>query len=207
MQLNFFEIIDILGTLSFAISGTSAAMRKQLDIFGIIIIAFVTSIGGGTLRDVLIGRVPVAWLQDGKTITVIFVGTVATIVFGTWVKKLNYTLFIFDAMGLGLCTLIGIQKGMDLHFSAGICIALGTMTGCFGGVIRDILLNEIPLIFRKEIYASVCILGGLCYYGLLFFNIENTVSQVICIVLIVLIRVLVVKYQLSLPSVYVQDKS
>ncbi len=202
MRYNFFEIIDILGSLSFAISGASSAMRKQLDIFGIIIIAFVTSIGGGTLRDILIGKVPVAWLQDSKTIIVILIGTIATIIFGTWVKKLNYTLFIFDAMGLGLFTLVGIQKGMDLHFSAGICIALGTMTGCFGGVIRDTLLNEIPLIFRKEIYASACIFGGLCYYALLLLKVENMLSQAICIVLIVLLRVLVVKHQLSLPSVY-----
>jgi uncharacterized membrane protein YeiH len=203
MHFTFFDIIDILGTLSFAISGTSAAMRKQLDIFGIVIIAFVTAIGGGTLRDILIGRLPVGWLQDGRTITVILIGAVATIAFGTLVKKLNYTLFIFDALGLGLCTLIGIQKGMDMQFSAGICIALGTMTGCFGGVIRDILLNEIPLIFRKEIYASVCIVGGLCFYTLQYFQIDNTLSQILCILLIVLLRIIVVKYQLSLPSVYV----
>jgi uncharacterized membrane protein YeiH len=207
MHLTFLEIINILGTLSFAISGTSAAMRKELDIFGIIIIAFVTAIGGGTLRDVLIGKLPVAWLQDSQTIAVVLVGTITTIIFGTWVKKLNYTLFIFDAMGLGLCTLIGIQKGMELHFSPGICIALGAMTGCFGGVIRDTLLNEIPLIFRKEIYASACIIGGLCYYGLLYLQVENTQAQAICIVLIVLLRVFVVRYQLSLPSVYFNKPS
>jgi uncharacterized membrane protein YeiH len=206
MSLNFFEIIDILGTLAFAISGTSAAMRKQLDIFGIIIIAFITAIGGGTLRDVLIGKLPVAWLQDARTITVILAGSVATVAFGTWVKKLNNTLFIFDALGLGLCTLTGIHKGMELHFSPGICIALGTMTGCFGGVIRDTLLNEIPLIFRKEIYASACIAGGLCYYILLYLHVNNTIAQVACIILIVLMRIVIVKKQLSLPSVY-RDKS
>jgi uncharacterized membrane protein YeiH len=205
MPTTFFDIIDILGTLSFAISGTSAAMRKQLDIFGIVIIAFVTSIGGGTIRDILIGRLPVAWLTDGRTIMVILVGTLATVAFGTWVRKLNTTLFVFDAMGLGLFTLIGIQKGMELHFSMGICIALGTMTGCFGGVIRDILLNEIPLIFRKEIYASACILGGLGYYMLLYLGLENTVAQVICILFIVIFRIVIVKNKLSLPSLYSQQ--
>lgn len=202
IHFSFFEIVNILGTLSFAISGTSAAMRKELDIFGIIIIAFVTAIGGGTLRDILIGKLPVAWLQDNVAMTVIILGTITTIAFGTWVTKLNYTLFIFDALGLGFCTIIGIQKGMELQFSSGICIALGAMTGCFGGVIRDTLLNEIPLIFRKEIYASACIAGGLAYYGLLYFQIENNLAQVICIVFIVIIRIVVVKYQLSLPSVY-----
>jgi uncharacterized membrane protein YeiH len=202
MHFSFFEIVNILGTLSFAISGTSAAIRKELDIFGIVIIAFVTAIGGGTLRDILIGRLPVAWLQDSVAMTVIIIGAITTIAFGTLVKKLNYTLFIFDALGLGFCTIIGIQKGMELHFSSGICIALGAMTGCFGGVIRDTLLNEIPLIFRKEIYASACIVGGLIYYGLLYFKVDNNLSQIICIIFIVIIRVLVVKYHLSLPSVY-----
>jgi uncharacterized membrane protein YeiH len=206
IHFSFFEIVNILGTLSFAISGTSAAMRKELDIFGIIIIAFVTAIGGGTLRDILIGKLPVAWLQDNVGMMVIILGTVTTIIFGTWVKKLNYTLFIFDALGLGFYTIIGIQKGMELQFSPGICIALGAMTGCFGGVIRDNLLNEIPLIFRKEIYASACILGGLAYDGLLYFHTENNLAQIISIVFIVVIRVIVVKYQLSLPSVYFKKK-
>lgn len=207
IHFSFFEIVNILGTLSFAISGTSAAMRKELDIFGIVIIAFVTAIGGGTLRDILIGRLPVAWLQDNVAMTVIILGTITTIAFGTWVTKLNYTLFIFDALGLGFCTIIGIQKGMELQFSPGICIALGAMTGCFGGVIRDTLLNEIPLIFRKEIYASACIAGGLAYYGLLYCQVENNLAQVICIVFIVIIRIIVVKYQLSLPSVYFKKVS
>lgn len=207
IHFSFFEIVNILGTLSFAISGTSAAMRKELDIFGIVIIAFVTAIGGGTLRDILIGRLPVAWLQDNVAMTVIILGTITTIAFGTWVTKLNYTLFIFDALGLGICTIIGIQKGMELQFSPGICIALGAMTGCFGGVIRDTLLNEIPLIFRKEIYASACIAGGLAYYGLLYFQVENNLAQVICIVFIVLLRIVVVKYQWSLPSVYFKKVS
>lgn len=202
MQIPFFEIIDILGTLAFAISGTSEAMRKQLDIFGILIIAFVTSVGGGTLRDVLIGKLPVAWLQNDTTITVILVGALSTLLFGTWIRRLNYTLFLFDALGLGLCTLTGIQKGMELGFSPGICIALGTVTGCFGGVIRDTLLNEIPLIFRKEIYASVCIAGGLLYFLLRYVQMENTTAQVLCISVIVALRIVVVRYKLSLPSVY-----
>ena len=202
MQIPFFEIIDILGTLAFAISGTSEAMRKQLDIFGILIIAFVTSVGGGTLRDVLIGKLPVAWLQNDTTITVILVGALSTLLFGTWIRRLNYTLFLFDALGLGLCTLTGIQKGMELGFSLGICIALGTVTGCFGGVIRDTLLNEIPLIFRKEIYASVCIAGGLLYFLLRQVQMENTTAQVLCIIMIVVLRIVVVRYKLSLPSVY-----
>ncbi len=204
MKFDFFEIIDILGTLSFAISGTSSAIRKRLDIFGIIIIAFVTSIGGGTLRDILIGNTPVGWLKDVTTINVILVGSFLTLISSKLVSRLNYTLFIFDSFGLGLFTLIGIQKGINLHFTPGICIALGTVTGCFGGVIRDILLNEIPLIFRKEIYASVCVVGGLFYYLLNHFQLDSTVSQVLSIIFIVTLRIIIVKYELSLPSIYKQ---
>ncbi|MES2776121.1 MAG: trimeric intracellular cation channel family protein [Bacteroidota bacterium] len=202
MHLDFFHIIDILGTFSFAVSGTSAAMRKKLDIFGVLIIAFVTSIGGGTLRDILIGNTPVAWLRDTTTINVILIASVGTICFGTFIKKFNHTLFLFDSFGLGLFTIIGIQKGIDLQFSPGICVALGTVTGCFGGVARDILLNEIPLVFRKEIYASACIAGGAIFYLLHAINTEYRLSQIVSILVIVLIRIIVVRYKLSLPSFY-----
>lgn len=177
-------------------------MRKKLDIFGVLIIAFVTSIGGGTLRDLLIGSTPVSWLRNATDINVILIATAGTIFFGTFIKKFNHTLFIFDSLGLGLFTIIGIQKGMDLHFLPGICIALETMTGCFGGIARDILLNEIPLIFRKEIYASACIAGGIVFYLLHLFNIDFVIAQLICIAVIVAIRIIAVKYKLSLPSLY-----
>jgi uncharacterized membrane protein YeiH len=201
MTFDFFSIIGILSTLSCAISGTSTAMRKELDIFGIVIISFVTSVGGGTLRDILIGKTPVSWLTNNTTITVIMVGTIATLIFGTWLKKLNYTLFLFDAMGLGLFSLIGIHKGMEMQFSYGICLALGAITGSFGGVLRDVLLNEIPLVFRKEIYASASIVGGIVYFLLLHCQVSDVVAQSICIVLIVVMRVVAVKYVLSLPTV------
>ncbi len=207
MTFDFFHIVDILGTFSFAVSGTSSAMRKKLDIFGVLIIAFVTSIGGGTLRDVLIGNTPVAWLTDATTINVIVIASVGTICFGTFIKKFNHTLFLFDSLGLGLFTIIGIQKGIELQFSPGICVALGTVTGCFGGVARDILLNEIPLIFRKEIYASACIAGGTIFYLLNAINIEERLAQIVCISVIVLIRIIVVRYKLSLPSFYKKNSN
>jgi uncharacterized membrane protein YeiH len=204
--MNYIQVIDILGTISFAVSGTSIAMDKKLDPFGIIIIAFTTSIGGGTLRDVLIGHTPVEWLRNATTINVIFATCIFTIFMRKYVQKMQYSLFLFDAFGLGLYSFVGIQKGLEMNFSPGICIALGTITGCFGGVIRDILLNEIPLIFRKEIYASVCILGGVLFFILRSFAIPNEVVQVICILLIVLLRVLVVKYKWSLPMIYDNER-
>jgi uncharacterized membrane protein YeiH len=203
MDLPFIEIIIILSTLAFAISATSSAMRKHLDIFGIVIIAFVGSVGGGTLRDILIGNTPVSWLQNTTIINTVVVGMLLTLLVNRKLKKINYTLFIFDAIGLGLSTIVGVQKGMDMHFVPGVCVALGAVTGCFGGVIRDILLNEIPLIFRKEIYASVSIAGGIIFYAFTYFNFNEKFSQLFCIIFIVVVRVVVVKYKLSLPSVYV----
>ncbi len=206
MDLSFFEVIEILGTLSFAVSGTSSAMRKRLDIFGILIIAFVTSLGGGTLRDILLGNTPVAWLKDYTTLNVILIGCIVTVVFQRLVKKMNYTLFIFDSMGLGLFTIAGLQTAMKADLSIGMCVALGTITGCFGGVTRDILLNEIPLVFRKEIYASASILGGSLYFVLLHSGIENALAQTISIVFIFLFRIVVVWQKLTLPLFYTDEK-
>jgi uncharacterized membrane protein YeiH len=202
MPLNPFYIIDILGTFSFAVSGTSAAIRKRLDIFGVLIISFVTSVGGGTLRDILIGDTPVGWLRNATTINVVLIATATTVFFRSINKRFNYTLFLFDSLGLGLFTIIGIQKGMELRFSPGICVALGTVTGCFGGVARDILLNEIPVIFRREIYASACIIGGSIFYLLYILPLTNGWAQTVGIACIVLIRIVAVRYNLSLPLFY-----
>lgn len=200
MDTGFLEIIDILGTFSFAVSGAFFAMEKRLDPFGVLIIAFVTAIGGGTLRDLLIGDLPVAWLTNEIITIVIFVAAIGTMLFDNIIKKFNRTLFLFDALGLGLFTLVGIEKGIQLDLSIGICVALGTITASFGGVLRDVLLNQVPLIFRKEIYASASIIGGLFYFLLIHFNIPFDLGKIICILLIVTIRIIAVRYKLALPQ-------
>ena len=200
--MSFLSIIDILGTFAFAVSGAFSAMEKKLDPFGVIILSFVTAIGGGTLRDVLIGDTPVGWLRNGTTTIVIIVAAIGTMFFGNYLKRLTSTLFLFDAFGLGLFTLIGVEKGLQLQFSPGICVALGTITGSFGGVIRDVLLNNVPLVFRKEIYASVSILGGILYLLLLKIDMFSPFATVISIVFIVAFRIIVVRYKLSLPRLY-----
>jgi uncharacterized membrane protein YeiH len=202
MGENLLHIIDILGTFAFAVSGAFSAMEKKLDPFGVIILSFVTAIGGGTLRDLLIGDTPVGWLKDGTATLVIIAAAIGTMLFGQLLKKVTTTLFLFDALGLGLFTLIGVEKGMQLHLSAGICIALGTITGSFGGVIRDVLLNNVPLVFRKEIYASVSIAGGLLYFILLRISLQADLANIICIVFIFISRILVVRYKLALPKMY-----
>ncbi|MCD2426220.1 trimeric intracellular cation channel family protein [Niabella pedocola] len=199
MFSNTSEIIEILGTIAFAISGTFSAMQRKLDVFGVLIIAFVTSVGGGTIRDMLIGDTPVAWMRDVQVCLVILVTSVAAIIFKTYIRKLKVTLFLFDSLGLGLFTVVGLQKGINVGLNPGICIALGTITGCFGGIIRDILLNTIPLIFRREIYATVCIFGGAVYLLLLRFQVNTDISKFMVIAIIVATRIIVVQKQLSFP--------
>ncbi|WP_316823307.1 trimeric intracellular cation channel family protein [Pedobacter gandavensis] len=200
MQIGTMETIEVLGTVAFAISGSFAAMQRRLDPFGVLIIAFVTSIGGGTVRDMLLGDTPVAWMRDVNYCLLILITSLATIFFKTHIKKFKVTLFLFDSLGLGLFTMLGIQKGINFGLSPGICIALGTITGCFGGVIRDTLLNTIPLIFRKEIYATTCILGGSLYFGLKYYKMEDDMANIVVIAFIFILRVVVVKYKLTLPK-------
>lgn len=202
MDYSFLNIIDILGTIAFAVSGAFSAMERKLDPFGVVILAFVTAIGGGTLRDVLIGNTPVAWLRNDVTATVILAAAFITLFFGRYVKQFQKTLFLFDALGLGVFTLIGMEKGLHMELSPGICIALGTITACFGGVIRDVLLNNVPLIFQREIYASACILGGSLYLLLQKTGISNDWNTIIAILSIVAIRVIAMRYKLMLPRVY-----
>nr|WP_294904966.1 trimeric intracellular cation channel family protein [uncultured Lacibacter sp.] len=200
--MSFLSIIDILGTFAFAVSGAFSAIEKKLDPFGVIILSFVTAIGGGTLRDLLIGDTPVRWLRSGTTTLVIIAAAIATMFFGKFLKRFSITLFLFDAFGLGLFTLIGVQRGLQLEFSPGICVALGTITGSFGGVIRDVLLNNVPLVFRKEIYASASILGGILYLLLLKVDMFSPFASIISIMFIVALRIIVVRYKLALPDIY-----
>mgnify|MGYP003417842172 FL=1 len=199
-NLNF--VIEILGTISFAMSGSFAAMQKRLDPFGVLIIAFVTSVGGGTVRDLLLD-VPVFWMHDMIMCSVIFITCLFSMVFKSIEKKFRVTLFLFDSFGLGLFTIVGIQKGLNADLHPLICLTLGTITGCFGGIIRDILLNRIPLIFRKEIYATACILGGGVFLILVkLTGLSYTFVQISTILLIVAIRTFAVKYHWQMPKFY-----
>lgn len=194
------EIIEVIGTIAFAISGTFNAMQRKLDPFGVLIIAFVTAIGGGTVRDLLIGDTPVAWMRDMQTCLIILFTALATMFFKTHVQKMKITLFLFDSLGLGLFTMVGILKGIAFGLNPGICIALGTITGCFGGIIRDTLLNTIPLVFRREIYATACIAGGLLYFLLIYMNVESVVAKLSVVAFIFMLRIIAVKFKLSLPK-------
>lgn len=195
-----FYLLDILGTLAFAISGVLTAFNKKMDPFGVYVIAFVTAVGGGTVRDVLIGRTPVGWMQDLNYVYIITIGFFAAIIFRRKLDRLRRSLFLFDTIGLGVFTLIGLEKGIEINLHPVICIALGTMTACFGGVIRDILCNEIPVIFRKEIYATICIIGGIVFFALRELNVPENLIYLATSGIIITVRLLAVIFKWSLPS-------
>jgi uncharacterized membrane protein YeiH len=174
---------------------------KKLDVFGLAVIAFVTSVGGGTIRDILIGHLPVKWILDSSIVLLIAGVTLITVLFKKRIEKLDKTLTFFDSLGLGFFTLRGIQEGIAVQLDIPSCLILGTITACFGGVIRDILLNEIPTIFRKEIYASACILGGIVFFLLQKFNISDEIIEIITILTIFGLRLVAVKMNISLPKV------
>ena len=200
MDISLFSTFDVLGTIAFAISGALAAMTRKLDLFGIFIIAFVTAIGGGTVRDILIGNNPVMWMENTFYIYLISAVTFLTIVFRHKINHLKTSLFLFDTIGLGVFTITGVEAGISNGLSPIISIALGAITGTFGGVIRDILCNEIPVIFRKEIYATACLVGALGYVVLYNLNVDNDVIYVVTSLIVISIRLVVVKFKISLPS-------
>lgn len=200
-----FEILDSIGVFVFSISGVLSALNKKLDAFGVIIIAFVTALGGGTLRDVLIGKTPVSWMENLTYLYIIVLAYFITIFFKRHLEKLRISLFLFDSIGLGVFTIIGIEKGIEFGLHPIICIILGTITASFGGVIRDILCNEIPVIFRKEIYATVCIAGGILFFLLKRIHLNPDVLYLFTSLFMISFRLLAVKYKWYLPSLYAKD--
>lgn len=203
MQEDFLKVIDILGTVAFAASGVYAAMQKRLDVFGVLIIAFVTAVGGGTVRDIMVGDTPVSWIRNINYSIIILSTVVVVIIFKSSIfRNFKKTLLVFDSIGLGFFTILGIQKGLLYDLNPAICVALGTVTGCFGGVIRDISLNTIPLIFEKEIYATACIVGGIVYFILIHTPLNVDIIEGISIFIVFLTRMLAVRFDWRLPNIY-----
>ncbi|WGK64274.1 trimeric intracellular cation channel family protein [Croceiramulus getboli] len=199
--MEFLTLIDILGTIAFAISGVLKAMDKRLDVFGVFIIALVTSVGGGTLRDLLIGKTPVTWMLDMTFVYLIIATVILAIVFRNKLQFLGTSLLLFDTIGIALYTVVGVQMGAGLLHPI-ICVALGTMTACFGGVLRDILCNEVPVLFQREIYATACIAGGTVYLVLERLGVDSALASIVAGSTVITIRLLAVHFKLSLPSIY-----
>ena len=196
--MNWIYFVDLFGTAVFAISGVLTAMHKKFDLVGTLIIGFVTAIGGGTLRDILIGRFPVGWLEDRNYFFAILAGYLIAYFFEQQIIKLRKSMFLFDTIGIGLFTILGIQIALEQGLRTESCLLMGVISACFGGVIRDVLTNEIPLIFRKEIYATACLLGGIVYLLLVEFSTNENLNILVAITTVIIIRYHSIRYKWSL---------
>ena len=194
-------VLDILGTFAFAISGALVALDKKFDIFGVIIIAFVTAVGGGMLRDVLINAQPINWIGDLNYLYIIFSAVLFTFLFKSKIAYLSKTMFLFDTIGISVFTLLGLQKGLSYDLHPIIAIIMGMISAVFGGVLRDVLTAKIPLIFEKEVYASACLLGGINYLTLNYFKVDENINFIISAIVIASIRAVAVKFHLELPKI------
>jgi len=205
--VNLLYFIDIIGTMVFAISGALTAADKKLDFFGIAAVGFITAIGGGTIRDILIGSTPVGWMLDLTYIAVIGTGILFALVFSRHIQNLRRTFFLFDTIGISVFTVLGLQKALGTGIDPFISTMMGMVSAVFGGVIRDIICNEIPLIFRKEIYALTCLTGGILYIGLRAMEVSQFWNVLITVSFIVTFRLLAVRCNWQLNSQHKSDSS
>ena len=194
----FVQILDFIGTFAFAISGIRLASAKRFDWFGAYVVGLVTAIGGGTIRDVLLDVTP-GWMTNPIYLICTGLALIWVILFGKYLIRLNNTFFIFDSIGLALFTVVGVGKSVALGYPFWVAIIMGSITGAAGGVIRDVFINEIPLIFRKEIYAMACVFGGVVYWGCHLLAMDTVLTQIISGSSVFVTRILAVKYQICLP--------
>ncbi|MCQ2194536.1 MAG: trimeric intracellular cation channel family protein [Paludibacteraceae bacterium] len=201
-MLTFVDILEYVGTFAFAISGIRLACQKDFDIFGAYVVGLATAIGGGTIRDLLLDITPF-WMTQSSYLIWSGIALLFVCLFRKYLVRLDITFFIFDTIGLALFTVVGIEKtlSMDFHYPFWVAIIMGTITGAAGGVIRDIFINEIPLIFRKEIYALACIIGGITYYFSLMLFDNLVIVQIISSASIFITRIIAVKYEIGLPHI------
>ena len=192
--------MEALGTLAFAISGIRLAAQKDFDLFGAYVVGLVTAIGGGTIRDLCLGQTPF-WMQDASYLIWSGVALIIVLLLRKYLVKLDITFFIFDTIGLALFTVVGIEKTLYNGFPFWVAIVMGTITGAAGGIIRDIFINQIPLIFRKEIYAIACIIGGVIYYLCQSWSNDSQLVEVASAASVILTRIIAVKYKIGLPHI------
>jgi len=198
-QIDFIRLIDYAGTFAFAISGIRLAAAKNFDIFGAYVVGFVTAVGGGTLRDLMLDVTPF-WMEQPSYVIITGIALLFVMIFRKYVVRLDNTFFIFDAIGIGLFTVVGVERSIAAGFPVWVNIIMGAITGAAGGMIRDVLINEVPLIFRKDIYAMACALGGVAYYICVWIGCSHILTQIIAALTVILTRVLSVHFGVSLPS-------
>lgn len=191
-------IIEFLGTFAFAISGIRSASSKNFDWFGGYVVGLATAIGGGTIRDVMLGQVPF-WMTNSIYVICTAAALLTFIMLKKLFTRLSKTWFLFDTLGLALFTIAGIQKTLIAGFPFWVAIIMGCITGAAGGVLRDVFVTEVPLVFRKEIYAIACIIGGIIYQICEFLGVGLELTVIITFLSVVVVRLLAVKYGISLP--------
>lgn len=191
--------IDLVGTFVFAISGVTTSIKRKVDAFGASVIGFVTALGGGTLRDVLIGTTPAGWMTNNHYLIAVGLGILVAFFLRNRIAGWHKTMFIFDTIGIGLFTILGLEKTLQIGLSPVIALMMGTVSAVFGGVVRDVLVNRIPLIFRKEIYAMACVAGGLVYLILRYFTEDESWPIFVSIAVVITLRRIAVMRNWSLP--------
>lgn len=202
--MTLIDVIDYLGTFAFAISGIRLSAAKRFDWFGAYVVGLVTAIGGGTTRDLLL-RVTPFWMQQPSYLIVTGVALIVVILFKRHLVKLENSFFIFDTIGLGLFVVVGIERTLDAGFPFWVAIVMGTITGSIGSVIRDTLINETPLIFRKDIYALACVAGGIVFMICTQLGVPSGMTQILSALSVIVIRILAVKFHIGMP-VLKEDK-
>lgn len=193
-------IIDFFSLIGFSISGATVAARKGFDWFGIAAMAFLTAVGGGTIRDVLIGATP-SWIVDPSLCYATVIGVVLTIVFFKFVLKMHKALTLFDAIGISMAAIAGTSKSLDFGASIPAAVILGTVTATMGGLIRDTICNEVPMILQKEIYATACLFGGLLFSFLMQFGVPEIIASWVAIGTVFITRIVAYKFKVGLPGV------
>ena len=199
LNISVEQVIEFLGTFAFAISGIRHAAEKTFDWFGGYVCGIAVAIGGGTIRDVMLGTTPF-WMTSPFYMLCTALALVVVVVFSRWIERLQNAWFVFDTLGLGLFTVAGIQKTLECGHPFWVAIIMGCITGSAGGVMRDVFLNNIPVIFQKEIYATACVAGGFIYWGLALLNLSVTWMAAITFVVVCSIRFLAVKYHITFPT-------
>lgn len=193
-------VLELLGTFFFAISGALAIQDEHHDLFGAGFMGFVTAIGGGTLRDIMLGSYPLVWIGDINFLYSIFAGAIVAYLFFNFLIKLRRTFIFFDTLGISFFTILGVEKALSLGVRPEIAAIMGMFSAVMGGVIRDVLTNETPIIFRREIYATACLLGAIAYLALHQAGLDRNINLLTSISLIFIIRIVAIKYKLSLPT-------
>lgn len=199
-MISFVLLIEYLGTIAFAISGMRLSSEKNFDIFGAYVIGFATACGGGTIRDLLLNATPF-WMTSPSYLICTAIALFLVVILKRFSLEYHGPFFIFDSIGLALFTVVGIEKALSLGQPFWVSLLMGCVTGAAGGVLRDVLINEEPLIFRKEIYASACIIGGIVFWFCRHFGAPDTVVEVISGFSVFITRVLAEKYHFSLPRI------